>query len=669
MKKQAIALKIGALNPHRNKAYTNIPTKFKYHRFGRKIMGGNSKINYEELLKDSDVSFPHPSLREGQAELIHDIKEALNKEKTILAHAPTGLGKTASALSVAVPIAKRLKKKVFFLTNRHTQHKIAVDTLQDMQQKNGESIVVSDIIGKKGMCSQEVAKLFGSDFNDFCKSMVDKGNCSYYSKVKGKKGLTVDAEYLIAKLRAAKPMHTEEMQLAARREGMCSYEIAIELAKKADVIIGDYYYLFNPVVRNNILKKLDVEIEDIILVVDEGHNLPLRISDMQSTKLSQNVLKYAAQEAQKAGDDGLADQLLDILAKFVNLKRLDEKNTEAKARKEDFIAIVKTTVDYEQLIESLEGVAEELRSNQKKSFCGSVADFMRKWEGEDKGFARIFREAKGKIDKYKELEYTCLDPSLASSEIFNQVHSAIVMSGTLTPLSMYADLLGIENAVTRKYWSPFPIENRRCIVVPKTSTKYTGRSEAMYSEIGKLISEYCRAIPGNVAVFLPSYHMKDQVSRKILTLKKILQEEQGMDKEAKEVFLKNFHSYKDKGAVLLGVTGANFAEGIDFPGDLLQGVIVVGIPLARPNLKTKETINYYDIKFGKGWDYAYTYPAINKCIQSAGRCIRSEKDRGVIIYLDERFVWQKYFDCLPREGLVVKREPGEMITEFFASKK
>jgi len=454
--------------------------------------------------------------------------------------------------------------------------------------------------------------------------------------------------------------------MASIAEGMCSYEIAIELAKKADVIVGDYYYLFSPIVRQNVLKKLDIELDDIIVIVDEGHNLPIRIADMLTSKLSVNVLKYAIQEAQKFGADDLSSVLKEIQTKFEKLKPLSFKVKEAKVTTENFTAIIKTTIDYEQLIEDLDSVADELREKQKKSFCGSVAEFLRKWVGEDHGFARIFREAEGKIGTYKELEYSCLDPSLASKNIFSQFHSGVVMSGTLLPLNMYADLLGVKDAKKEKYWSPFPAENRRCIIVPKTSTKYASRSDEMYTEMAKLISNYSHAIPGNVAVFFPSYYLRDQVARKILTTKKILQEARGMDKEAKEVFLKEFHSYKDKGAVLLGVTGANFAEGIDFPGDLLQGVVVVGIPLARPDLKTKETITYYDSKFGKGWDYAYTYPAINKCIQSAGRCIRSEKDRGVIIYLDERFAWKKYYDCLPKEGLVVKREPVEMITNFFA---
>ena len=461
----------------------------------------------EMILENPEIWFPHDGVREGQAELIQDIKTALDQEKTILAHAPTGLGKTASALSVAVPLAQKLKKKVFFLTNRHTQHAIAIDTLKAMHEKFDKLIIVSDIIGKRGMCSQEVAKLFGSDFNEFCKSLVEKGNCSYYSKVRGKKGVTIDAEYVIAKIRAAKPMHTEELQLAASREGMCSYEIAFEIAKKADVIVGDYYYLFNPSIRKNILKKLDIELKDIILVVDEAHNLHNRVTEMQSSKLTQNVLKYAAQEAQKQGAEGLANILLDIQAKFANLKPLSEKVREAKVREEDFVAIIKTNIDYEQFIEDLESVADELREQQKKSFCGSVAEFLRRWPGKNKGFARIFRETQGKIGSYKELEYLCLDPSVASRDIFTELHSAVVMSGTLRPLPMYADLLGVKSAIQKEYWSPFPLENKRAIVVPKTSTKYTSRSDAMYAQMGKLISEYVRAIPGNVAVFFPSYYM------------------------------------------------------------------------------------------------------------------------------------------------------------------
>jgi len=142
-----------------------------------------------------------------------------------------------------------------------------------------------------------------------------------------------------------------------------------------------------------------------------------------------------------------------------------------------------------------------------------------------------------------------------------------------------------------------------------------------------------------------------------------------MSKEEKEMFLADFEKHKVKGAVLFGVTGANFAEGVDFAGDLLNGVVIIGLPLARPDLKTKETISYYEKKFGQGWNYGYTFPAMNKCMQSAGRCIRSETDRGIVIYLDERFAWKNYYDCLPREGIIVANSYDKFLDKFYSTGK
>jgi len=142
-----------------------------------------------------------------------------------------------------------------------------------------------------------------------------------------------------------------------------------------------------------------------------------------------------------------------------------------------------------------------------------------------------------------------------------------------------------------------------------------------------------------------------------------------MSKEEKENFLEEFKSERKKGGVLLGVSGANFAEGVDLPGDLLNGVVVVGLPLGKPDLKTREVINYYEKKFGQGWDYGYIFPAMTKCIQSAGRCIRSETDKGAVIFLDERFAWERYYNCFPdRVGLRVTKEYEKLLRDFFERK-
>ena len=191
----------------------------------------------------------------------------------------------------------------------------------------------------------------------------------------------------------------------------------------------------------------------------------------------------------------------------------------------------------------------------------------------------------------------------------------------------------------------------------------------MYRKIAEKCSHFGSLIPGNVAFFFPSYELRDRICFYFISPKKQFFEKSEMSKEEKESFLNSFRAVKEKGGVLLGVTGANFAEGIDLPGDLLNGVIVVGLPLAKPDLKTKELIRYYEQKFQKGWDYGYIYPAVSKCLQSAGRCIRSEIDKGVIIYLDERFAWQNYYGCFPMEGLIVSKEYEKLIKEFYGQLK
>jgi len=148
--------------------------------------------------------------------------------------------------------------------------------------------------------------------------------------------------------------------------------------------------------------------------------------------------------------------------------------------------------------------------------------------------------------------------------------------------------------------------------------------------------------------------------------KTIFLEESSMSKEEKGDMLERFKGYKDQGAVLLGVAGGNFAEGIDLPGDYLKGVIVVGLPLGKPDIETQELINYYDKRFSRGWDYGYIFPAIIKTLQSAGRCIRSAEDRGIIVFMDERYVWRSYMQCFPKDWkMKIEKKPYGLIKLFF----
>ncbi len=613
--------------------------------------------------------FPHQAIREGQDQLIQDLDAAFTDGKILLAHAPTGSGKTAAALSVAVKHAIEKKKRIFFLTNRHTQHRLAIDTLRLINQKLSPPISCIDLIGKRWMCSQEVAGLLGNEFNEYCKAVVEKGECEFYNRVRSKNSLTVEAKALVEQLQKHTAFHNEELVEWGKEKRMCSYEIAMAFAKKATIVIGDYNYVFNHFIQQNLFTKIGIELEDVILIVDEGHNLPGRITDMLSSVLTSVMLKNGMQEAKKYSYGGIAGWLQEISRIILKLADFPAgiEDREKLITREQLLDPLQKIILYDNLIAELETAADEVRKTQRKSYLGGIALFLQSWKGPDEGFARILLERRGKYEPGYVLSYSCLDPSIVSTEIFRRVHAGIVMSGTLKPTFMYKDVLGIEQSREQEYRSPFPPENKLSLIIPETSTKYTLRGETMYQLIAQKCSELSRLIPGNVAFFFPSYTLRDQIGGLFRSPKKLFWEKKEMNKEEKEELLNAFRRERELGGVLLGVAGANFAEGIDLPGDLLNGVIVTGLPLAKPDLKTREVIKYYDQKFGKGWDYGYVYPAMNKCLQSTGRCIRSETDKGAIIYLDERFAWPNYYCCFPAEGLIVSKQYASLLNRFFGN--
>ena len=609
--------------------------------------------------------FPYLNVRNGQKELIEDIERTCLEGKTLLACAPTGLGKTASALSVTLKHAIKNKQKVFFLTNRHTQHQIAIETLNQIKDKIKIQFSCADLIGKRWMCHQKNAALVGSDFNEFCKSLVEKGQCEYYTRARNNKGLEVEAKSFVKEISKNKIYHNQEIISLSEDKGMCSYEISLALAKDSTVIIGDYYYLFNPSIRATILNKLDCELKDIFLVIDEAHNLPSRVVDMLSVSLTCNMLKNGIKESHKFGFMGIAlwlEKLNDLLEKL----KQQSKENEQKIDRIKFINQVNAINHYDDLINEFEAAAEEVKKKQNRSYLGGISYFLEEWKKEDKGFTSILSKKEGKFGTNIVLERLCLDPSLVTREIFREVKCSILMSGTLHPTSMYRDLLGIENPIEKRYESPFDQNKKLSIIVPETSTKYTSRGEGMYKMIAQKCMEITSLIPGNTALFFPSYYLRDEVCRFLTSEKKLFWEKSEMTKEEKDILLNDFKMERIKGGILLAVTGASFAEGIDLPGDLLKGVVVVGLPLAKPDLKSNELINYYNQKVGKGMEYGYIYPAINKCLQSAGRCIRHEDDKGVVVYLDERFAWDNYYNYFPdRVGLIVTRKYLDLITKFF----
>lgn len=612
--------------------------------------------------------FPHERVRDAQHELLQDVARAVESRGHLVAHAPTGLGKTAAALSPALAQALNRDLFVLFLTSRHTQHKIVLDTLQAIKKKHNANFIATSIIGKKWMCAQEnVGTMRSNDFFAYCKALREGDKCDYYTNARG--GKNIQCDIALKEMESEAPLPTEAVVGRSKEKALCPYEMSLMLAEKSKVIVTDYYYLLHPRIRESFLRKTGKKLEQAIVIFDEGHNLPARARELLTQRLSTRLLQGAIKEAKKYRYDDLAlslDELQAVLGSFADGIR-DEG--ERIVSRDAFLEAVERFADLEEFGTKLEVAADVIREDQKKSMLGAVAEFLERWPEGDEGFSRILTKQAGQYPNIQ-LSYRCLDPSLALREILEQAHCTITMSGTLSPVQMFADVLGVPAAkrVAKEYSSPFPHENRLALVVPRTTTKFSLRSDAQFKNIAEQCARVANAVPGCVALFFPSYAIRDAVNSHFASLcsKTLFLEQPGLTKEQKQDFLHRFTQYKQSGAALLGVAAGSFGEGIDLPG-VLKAVVVVGLPLDRPDLETQQLIEYYDKKFRKGWDYGYTMPALTKCMQNAGRCIRTETDRGVIVFLDERYAWPRYFTCFPSDWrLKIAVDPLPEITKFFA---
>jgi DNA excision repair protein ERCC-2 len=615
------------------------------------------------------ILFPHDKMREIQDTMISDVYESIKNKKHMIIHAPTGIGKTVSALAPILSFSLKKDLTIFFLTSRQTQHKIAVDTLKEIKKKYNNNFNAADIIGKKWMCLQDTQSLNSNEFIDYCKKLRDRNECDFYLNTrKSSRRPTIKAQQTLNELKIHGPLHVEELVENCKKPALCPYEMASLMATDAKVIIADYSYIFNPNIRDSLFLRADKKLENSIIVIDEAHNLPARARGMLSSKLSTTNVNRAIKEANKFEFFGILSALKNIKDILEELGvDLDFNKEEKLVRKYQFVDKINEKQNYDELLSELIFAGDEIKERQKQSYVGSIGKFLESWIGQDKGFARIL--VRDFNDGSLILNYKCLDPSLITMDVIDRSYATLVMSGTLTPTSMYSDVLGFpKNSFEKVYTNPFPKKNRLCLIIPETTTKFTRRNDDEYMRIAETCNKITNKVPGNVALFFPSYHLRDKIYKSFYSMckKKMLIEKQYMSKEEKQKMLEDFKEHKDKGAVLLAVSTGSFGEGIDLPGDFLKAVVIVGLPLEKPDLETKELIDYYQEKYGKGFDYGYIFPAITKCLQNAGRCIRSETDKGIIIFLDERFAWQNYLRCLPLDmDFKISKLYEDRIERFF----
>ena len=615
------------------------------------------------------LKFPFNKKRESQDELIQKVEACIKNEKNLLIHAPTGIGKTVGVLYPAVKLASELGKNLFFLTPRHSQHLIALETLK----KIGETKAVN-IIGKRWFCNYFYDNLGSSDFQELCNYLKKEEKCEFYNKVFKKGELTKEAKDKINEV-SKEILSSDEVK--KRCLEFCPYEIVCQSAKSSVAVVADYFHLFNPFVSETFLAKINKTLENSIIIVDEAHQLPGRAIDLISSKLTTFVLNNAIKEA--GGIQGELSQDIDNLKQRIDeiaRDRLDY-NDEAYIEKEEFISILNSLSS--RFLGELQEVGDLVRGEGKeRSYCSGLLKFIENWMNSgdntrfprengaslrtNECFARIIRKKDTKYGEQVELKLNALLPAAITSDIINNSYSTILMSATLQPLEMYANLLGVKNYETISFKSIFPKENRLNLVAPIATTKFSKRGETQYRNYAEIITRIIKAVNGNTAVFFPSYYFLNQVSNFLDGSLNIFRETQELTKEQKTDLLKQF-IISGKG-LLLGVQSGSFDQGIDFPNNSLKCIIIVGVALATPNLETKSLVACYNKNYGKGMEYGYIYPAVQKAIQASGRAIRSENDKAVVVYLDERFLWRNYRPALSGENFKVSREPWKDIEEW-----
>jgi DNA excision repair protein ERCC-2 len=591
------------------------------------------------------IPWPFDRVRGGQAEFLSDARDALRAGAHLLAHAPTGIGKTAVALVAALEVALDRGGTILFLTSRQSQHRIAIETLKRIQAK-GAAVSAVDVIAKQAMCLQAGAPPFGRAFHAFCDGKVRARGCAFFLK---------DAGAIAAAVRQ-RALHVQELVRASAACGVCPHKVAMEAAGDAHVIVCDYNYAFSDI-RGAFLGRLGRDLEDLLLVVDEAHNLPDRIRANATGDLGVQDVVRASREARDL-DPETANQLLGV-ARALD-RALSVVGTERVARKEELVDVVEgglrsprgSRLGYADLVEMVAWTAGEATRIGRPTTLPDIEEFLRRWAEVEEGILRLV--VPGSEGKFA---FRLLDPSLTSRPVFERIRGSVLMSGTLHPPEMYADLLGIPPARRRigRYASPFPEGNRLLLVHPDVTTLYARRTPEMYDRMACEVAGIASAGPGNVAAFFPSYEVLGACLERVRASaprKRLLVERPDWDKARRDGALEALRIARAEGdgAILFGVQGGSLSEGVDYEDNLLAAVIVVGLPLSPPNVEVEALKDYYTRKFGsgKGYDYAYVFPAVNKVLQAAGRPIRSETDRAAVVLLEGRLVTPRYARYLPR---------------------
>lgn len=590
-------------------------------------------LRYESRKEQSlqKLTFPFPSYRKGQRHFAGAVYKSVLEGVSLFAQAPTGIGKTMSTL---FPVLKAMgegqAKGLFYLTAK-TVTRIAAQEAVELLRNQGLYLHVIMLTAKEKACFREEG-LCGKDSCPYAEG--------YYDRINGA---------LLDMLEQETLMTREIIALYAHKHKVCPFEFSIDAAYACDAVICDYNYIYDPRIS---LKRLTEERKkEMVLLVDEAHNLVDRGREMFSASLKKAPF-LGLQRQYKEVNKNLGTAAKAVNSFFISLRK--SCNDDGQGQWAEFP---------EELPSLLEAFALEAEREliHPTAYIVPITD-----EGENslldtyyavQGMLRTIKTYDERYITYAEVQrgdvYIKLfnmDPSYLLRQMSKNFRSQILFSATLSPMSYFRDMIGAEvEDYSLKVPSPFQKEQWQVTILP-ISTRYHDRADSLLplsNAINDMVSR-----KGNYLVFFPSYlylqNVYEVFNEQHPEIQTLVQGT-GMTELERENFLSSFRP--DNKDTLLGfaVLGGIFSEGVDLPGDRLNGVMVVGVGLPQLGLERNLLRQYFNVEGKNGFDYAYVYPGMCKVLQAGGRLIRSEKDTGIIVLADDRFLQRPYVQLLPEE--------------------
>jgi DNA excision repair protein ERCC-2 len=599
------------------------------------------------------LSFPYPSYRKGQETFMEEVSQAIMDGVNLFAQAPTGLGKTMSVLYPSIlSLEQDSCSKIFYLTARTTTREAPEQALDELRKKDLrlKSIVIT---AKEKTCLQK-------------EMICNPETCEYLFNYFGKINSAVRDIY------SHDHFNRETIEACSREFKVCPFELSLDLSVLCDCIICDYNYFFDPRVQ---LARYDSEFrQPYVTLVDEAHNLVERSRGMYSATLKKRDFLGCKRVVDKKKFPELHNCLTSIDKHLLDLRKNGFENEKNEtAFKETPEELIDYLVDFLEPTENLLTLKELLTFRDvllelyyQVSFFLKISTLMKNSDA----YSVIMNRSQSNLT----IKLTCLDASKMIKKKTEKGLSTVYFSATLSPSDYFFDLLGGDQADRKvQLPSPFSKTNRCLCLVDNISTRYRDRAST-YDLIAEYLSAYSQHKKGNYLVFFPSYSYLEEIYlryQQLISGITLIKQESRMSESEREDFVAEFTEGRDQSLVGFVVMGGIFGESIDLPGDKLSGAAIIGVGLPQINLERNLIRHHYDQKTSSGFNYAYTYPGMNKVLQAAGRLIRSDTDKGSLLLIDDRFGNAHYKRLYPSDwsplNIIRDRESLDNVLNTFWS--